>query len=141
MAISLSSQPIRLPSPACRTFIPMNTEAIASVVESPVKLTDGAVNELHRLMKEPGFDPSQRLRIGVKGGGCSGMSYVLGFDAPEPDDSTYEIAGIPIVMKAAHEIYLLDMEINFEDGLNARGFTFKNPNASSTCGCGSSFAV
>jgi len=141
MAISLSSQPIRLPYPACRTFMPMNTEAIANVVESPVKLTDGAVNELHRLMKEPNFDQTQRLRIGVKGGGCSGMSYVLGFDAPEPDDSVFEISGIPVVMKAAHEIYLLDMEINFEDGLNARGFTFKNPNASSTCGCGSSFAV
>lgn len=119
----------------------MNTEAIITTIESPVKLTPGAIRELRRLMAEPGFDASQSLRIGVKGGGCSGLSYVLGFDAPEADDTVYEIEGIPVVMKAAHGIYLMGMEVNFEDGLNARGFTFTNPNASSTCGCGSSFAV
>ncbi len=119
----------------------MNTEAPAFVAESPVKLTSGAVRELHRLMAAPGFDDSQLLRIGVKGGGCSGMSYVLGFDKPEADDTVYGIEGIPVVMKLSHGIYLMGMEVNFEDGLNARGFTFTNPNASSTCGCGSSFAV
>ena len=119
----------------------MNTDVISPVAESPVKLTPGAIKELHRLMAEPGFDASQSLRIGVKGGGCSGMSYVLGFDAREADDVSYEFEGIPVVMKAAHGIYLMGMEVNFEDGLNARGFTFTNPNASSTCGCGSSFAV
>lgn len=119
----------------------MNTEVTAPVAESPVKLTPGAVKELRRLMAEPGFDSGQRLRIGVKGGGCSGLSYLLGFDVQEPDDTTYEIEGIPVVMKLAHGIYLMGMEVNFEDGLNARGFTFTNPNASSTCGCGSSFAV
>lgn len=119
----------------------MITEATTTAVESPVKLTPGAIKELRRLMAEPGFDHTQSLRIGVKGGGCSGLSYVLGFDAPEADDTVYEIEGIPVVMKAAHGIYLMGMEVNFEDGLNARGFTFTNPNASSTCGCGSSFAV
>jgi len=119
----------------------MNTDVLSTAIESPVKLTTGAIKELHRLMAEPGFDQAQRLRIGVKGGGCSGLSYVLGFDAPEADDTIYEIEGIPVVMKAAHGIYLMGMEVNFEDGLNARGFTFTNPNASSTCGCGSSFAV
>lgn len=92
-------------------------------------------------MSEPGFDSSQRLRIGVKGGGCSGLSYVLGFDKQEEDDREYDIEGIPVVMKLAHGIYLMGMEVNYEHGLNARGFTFTNPNASSTCGCGSSFAV
>ena len=110
-------------------------------VNSPVNLTSGAVKEIHRLMNEEGFNDAQALRIGVKGGGCSGMSYVLGFDTPEADDLRYEIEGIPVIMKAAHGIYLTGMEINFEEGLNARGFTFSNPNASSTCGCGSSFAV
>lgn len=119
----------------------MNTEAQATVAESPVTLTQGAIQELRRLMSEPGFDKSQHLRIGVKGGGCSGLSYVLGFDKPEADDSMYEIEGIPVVMKLAHGIYLMGMEVNFEGGLNSRGFTFTNPNASSTCGCGSSFAV
>jgi iron-sulfur cluster assembly protein len=114
---------------------------MTTTLEAPVRLTDGAVQELKRLMQEPGFDATQRLRIGVKGGGCSGMSYVLGFDAIEADDDQYEIGGIPVVMKKAHGIYLYNIEIDFQDGLNSRGFTFNNPNASSTCGCGSSFAV
>lgn len=119
----------------------MNTETLTTAVDSPVKLTPGAIVELKRLMGEPGFDASQYLRIGVKGGGCSGLSYVLGFDQTEADDTVYQIEGIPLVMKMAHGIYLMGMEVNFEDGLNARGFTFTNPNASSTCGCGTSFAV
>ena len=92
-------------------------------------------------MNEPGFDNSQYLRIGVKGGGCTGMTYVLGFDNKEADDETYDIEGIPVIMKNMHGIYIFGMQVDFEDGLNARGFVFKNPNASSTCGCGSSFAV
>lgn len=109
--------------------------------ETPVRLSEGAIQELRRLMAEPGFDTAQRLRVGVKGGGCSGMSYVLGFDAVEADDETFDVDGIPVLIKPAHSLYLYGMEIDFENGLNARGFTFKNPNASSTCGCGSSFAV
>ena len=112
-----------------------------TTTQSPVKLTGGAVNELKRLMAEAGFDQSQFLRIGVKGGGCSGMTYVLGFDQKEEDDEIFEFENIPVVMKKAHGIYLFGMEVDFSDGLNSRGFVFKNPNASSTCGCGTSFAV
>jgi iron-sulfur cluster assembly protein len=112
-----------------------------TTTQSPVKLTGGAVNELKRLMAEQGFDNTQFLRIGVKGGGCSGMSYILGFDQKEEDDEQYEFENIPVIMKKAHGIYLFGMEVDFSDGLNSRGFVFKNPNASSTCGCGSSFAV
>lgn len=111
------------------------------ISESPVRLAEGALKELRRIMAEDAFDPSQYLRVGVKGGGCSGMSYLLGFDAKEADDEVYEISGIPVVMKKAHGIYLHGIEVNFEQGLSSRGFTFTNPNASSTCGCGSSFAV
>lgn len=92
-------------------------------------------------MAEPGFESGQYLRVGVKGGGCSGLSYVLGFDKQEDDDDLFEIEGIPVVMKKAHGIYLMGMQVDFQDGLNARGFVFNNPNASSTCGCGTSFAV
>jgi len=92
-------------------------------------------------MGEPEFDATQYLRIGVKGGGCSGLSYVLGFDKQEADDEMYDIEGISVLMKAAHGIYLFGMEVDYSDGLNSRGFVFKNPNASSSCGCGSSFAV
>lgn len=112
-----------------------------TAISSPIKLSNSAVAEVKRLMDEPGFDAAQYLRIGVKGGGCSGLSYVLGFDKMEADDQNYDIEGIPVVMKDAHGIYLFGMEVDYSDGLNARGFVFKNPNASSSCGCGSSFAV
>ena len=81
------------------------------------------------------------MRIGVKGGGCSGLSYVLGFDEKQDSDELFEIEGIPVIMNSGHGIYLLGMQIDWQDGLNARGFSFNNPNASTTCGCGSSFGV
>ncbi len=112
-----------------------------TAVATPVTLTAGAVRELRRLMKEETFDSSQYLRVGVKGGGCSGMTYVLGFDQKQDSDEEFEIEDIRCVMNAAHGIYLIGMEINFQGGLNSRGFTFSNPNASKTCGCGTSFAV
>jgi len=112
-----------------------------TMVASPVKLSESAIAEVKRLMGEPGFDPAEYLRVGVKGGGCSGLSYVLGFDKKEEDDELHDISGIQVLMKQAHGIYLFGMEVDFQDGLNARGFVFKNPNASSTCGCGTSFAV
>jgi iron-sulfur cluster assembly protein len=108
---------------------------------TPVTLTEGAIVELKRLMQEDGFDHSQRLRIGVKGGGCSGMTYVLGFDQPTAEDEQFEIEGIPCIMNKSHQLYLYGMMIDWQGGLNSRGFTFTNPNASSTCGCGTSFAV
>ena len=92
-------------------------------------------------MGEEGFNPEHRLRIGVKGGGCSGMTYVLGFDSLTEKDEQFEIEGIPCIMEKSHGIYLAGMEIDWQGGLNSRGFTFNNPNASKTCGCGTSFAV
>lgn len=112
-----------------------------AVISAPVVLTPNAVKELKRLMSAPDFDTQQQLRLGVKGGGCSGLSYILGFDRQEADDEYYDISGIPVIMKKAHGIYLAGMQVDYQDGLNARGFTFTNPNASSTCGCGTSFAV
>ena len=107
----------------------------------PVTMTEGAIKQIKGLMAQEGFDHTQKLRIGVKGGGCSGMSYILGFDHPTVKDKTFEIEGISCIMNAAHEMYVYGMEIDWEDGLNNRGFTFKNPNASTTCGCGTSFGV
>lgn len=112
-----------------------------TMISAPVKLTSSAVSEIKRLMSEPGFEQGQYLRLGVKGGGCSGLSYLLGFDKKEADDEAFEIEGIPVLMKNAHGIYLFGMEVDYSDGLNARGFVFNNPNASTTCGCGSSFGV
>ena len=111
------------------------------VTASPVVFTQHAIHEINRLMKEEGFDKNSYLRIGVKGGGCSGLTYILGFDQKQDSDEEYEFDGLSFVMNKAHGIYLLGMEIDWQDGLNARGFTFKNPNASKTCCCGTSFAV
>ncbi len=107
----------------------------------PVSFTESAIAEIKRLMAEESFDASKKLRIGVKGGGCSGMSYLLGFDAKEEGDEQYEVEGIPVILNPTHQIYLYGMKIDWQGGLNSRGFTFNNPNASTTCGCGSSFAV
>ena len=113
----------------------------ATITTSPVTLTESAIDEIKRLMNEEGFDTTQRLRIGVKGGGCSGMTYVLGFDKPEAEDERFEIETIPCIMNKSHQLYLFGMEVDWQGGLNSRGFTFSNPNASKTCGCGTSFAV
>jgi len=107
----------------------------------PVTLTAGAILEIRKLMAAEGFDTTQQLRIGVKGGGCSGMTYVLGFDQATANDSHFVIDGISCIMDKSHEMYVYGMQVDWQDGLNNRGFTFKNPNASTTCGCGTSFAV
>jgi len=112
-----------------------------TAMTTPVSLTPGAILAIRKLMAADGFDTSQRLRIGVKGGGCSGMTYVLGFDLPKENDSHFAIEGIDCIMDRSHEMYVYGMEVDWQDGLNNRGFTFRNPNASTTCGCWTSFAV
>ena len=112
-----------------------------TTLSSPVVLTPGAIREINKLINNEGFDKTQQLRIGVKGGGCSGLSYVLGFDHKKENDQEFEQDGITYLMDKSHEMYLFGMQVDWQDGLNNRGFAFKNPNASSTCGCGTSFAV
>ena len=113
------------------------------VVDSqiPVIFTQGALDELARL-KSIQEQNKPYLRVGVKGGGCSGMTYVLEYDEKSTNDVIHTLDnGIEMIMEAAHEMYLLNVEIDFQGGLNSRGFTFNNPNASESCGCGTSFAV
>lgn len=105
----------------------------------PISLTEGAVTQLRRLMEEKNVPEHYGLRIGVKGGGCSGFSYLLGFDEKTEKDEEYTVNGIKVYMEKAHGIYLLGMEVDWLEGLNNRGFTFSNPNATETCGCGTSF--
>jgi len=111
------------------------------MIQQPVTFTEGAVKELRRLMNEDASAQGKQLRVGVKGGGCSGMTYILQFDERTDKDMEFEIEGIPCIIDPSHEMYLYGMEVEFEGGLNSRGFTFNNPNASKTCGCGTSFAV
>lgn len=107
----------------------------------PVTFTETAKEELHRLHANLELKEESVLRIGVKGGGCSGMSYLLAFDKMEEGDKLYDLDGIPLVMKKAHVMYVLGMEVDWEHGLSNRGFSFNNPNATETCGCGQSFSA
>ena len=116
----------------------MSSETIQSNV---ISLTPSAVKQLRRIMTEQNVPEGYGLRVGVKGGGCSGFSYILGFDAKKDKDQVYEIDGLPVFIERTHGMYLLGMEIDWHDGLNNRGFVFNNPNAEDTCGCGSSFSA
>lgn len=107
----------------------------------PVTLTEGAVTQLKRIKSEQNIGTEHGLRIGVKGGGCSGFSYVLGFDVKKEGDQTFEIEGLTVFMQKSAMIYLMGMEIDWVEGLQNRGFSFNNPNASDTCGCGTSFSA
>ena len=107
----------------------------------PVQLTDSAAAEVRQLMNEKNVPEGYGLRLGVKGGGCAGFSYLLGFDKAEDKDNVYTINDIKVIIEKAHELYLFGTELDFLTGLDNRGFIFNNPNAEETCGCGSSFAV
>jgi iron-sulfur cluster assembly protein len=110
-------------------------------VVSPVKFTQDAIKEIKRLVVAENVPADHALRVGVKGGGCSGMTYVLGFDARQDGDQELYINEVKVYMNKSHELYLFGMQIDFQSGLNARGFIFENPNAKSTCGCGTSFSA
>ncbi len=106
-----------------------------------IKITADAVHQLKRLREEKNVPENYGLRVGVKGGGCSGFSYILGFDEKKEKDQSFEIDGLTVYMEKSHAIYLLGMEIDWLEGLSNRGFTFNNPNAEDTCGCGTSFSA
>lgn len=108
---------------------------------APITITEKALAEVKNIMAEKNVPAEYGLRIGVQGGGCSGMSYLLGFDKPKDADETFDLNGVTLIMDKKHGMYVMGMEVDFQDGLNARGFTFNNPQAKSTCGCGSSFSA
>ena len=83
--------------------------------------------------------PSKRLRVFIETGGCSGFQYGMSFDEPKADDTLLESEGVPVLIDPASLAYLNGSNIDFDDGLHGKGFEIKNPNATSTCGCGKSF--
>jgi iron-sulfur cluster assembly protein len=112
-----------------------------TTLQAPVTLTPSAIAEAKRIYVAENQAPDKFLRVGVKGGGCSGMTYVLEFDNRTEADDLYDFEGLQVVIDKKHLLYLMNMTVDFQAGLNARGFVFQNPNASTTCGCGTSFAV
>ncbi len=110
-----------------------------------ITLTDKAVGEIRRLQTTSGSPQAdqQSLRVQVIGGGCSGMSYKLGFDTQSPNstDKVFERDGVKLIIDSKSFLYLTGTELDFSDGLNGKGFVFNNPNAKRTCGCGSSFST
>jgi iron-sulfur cluster assembly protein len=108
-----------------------------------IQVTQEAKTKLISLMKEEGHDESSSfVRVGVNSGGCSGLSYDLGFDDKEnEDDKSFEDNGVKIVVNKKSYLYLIGTVLEYSGGLNGKGFVFNNPNASRTCGCGESFSV
>jgi iron-sulfur cluster assembly protein len=109
-----------------------------------VALTERAAKEVLRVIAEQGFDPASTwVRIGAKGGGCSGFTYVLDFDrnGPTEFDLAFEMHGVQLVIDKKSEFFMSGTTLDFNDGLLERGFVFKNPSATGTCGCGTSFSA
>ena len=112
--------------------------------DNSIFISDKAKTKVISLMKDASLsdDLSYFLRVGVVGGGCSGLSYKMDFDNEvKPMDQVFEDKGIKIVCDLKSFLYLVNTELEFSDGLNGKGFYFNNPNASRSCGCGESFAV
>ena len=106
-----------------------------------IEVTDTAKKQALHLMKESGDDGSF-IRVGVQGGGCSGLMYDLDFDNQEKeDDKSFEDNGVRIVVDKKSFLYLAGTVLDFSGGLNGKGFVFTNPNADRTCGCGESFSI
>ena len=107
-----------------------------------ISITDRAIAEVARIVTEQNLPDETVLRVGVKGGGCSGFSYSLGFDdSVQETDQIFEANGVKVVCDPKSFLYLNGTQLDFEESLMGRGFKFGNPNASKTCGCGESFSV
>ncbi|HTL11997.1 MAG TPA: iron-sulfur cluster assembly accessory protein [Bdellovibrionota bacterium] len=108
-----------------------------------INLSDSAVNEIKRIQSTDSAPSGSVLRIRVVGGGCSGMSYKLDFDQAPPteSDKIFEKDGVKVVVDAKSYLFLQGTELDYSGGLNGKGFTFNNPNAKRTCGCGTSFSA
>lgn len=117
---------------------------MTTALENGIYVSDKAREKVFKLMEDAGIagDTSYFLRVGVVGGGCSGLSYKLDFDNErKPTDQVFEDNGVKVVTDLKSFLYLVNTTLDFSDGLNGKGFYFSNPNASRTCGCGESFAV
>jgi len=113
-----------------------------TIINNEIEITDKAVKQAKRIKEENNIPVDYALRVSVKGGGCSGLTYQLGFDGETKEgDTIIEKDGLKLVIDGKSLFYLNGTVLDFSDGLNGRGFVFNNPNAKKTCGCGESFGV
>jgi iron-sulfur cluster assembly protein len=111
-------------------------------VAEEVFITSKAADQIRKIKSENKIPEANALRLGVKGGGCSGLSYVLGFEEhPRTGDKDFHIQGLKVFVDPKSLFYLNGTTLDFSDGLNGKGFVFNNPNAHRTCGCGNSFGL
>lgn len=106
-----------------------------------ISITARAIKQIKKLIDQENLPDGRYLRVGVKGGGCSGLSYLMEFDDKTDMDQFVELDGFSIIVDKRQALYLYGTVLDFKDGLDARGFVFENPQASSTCGCGASFSA
>lgn len=106
-----------------------------------ISITPRAAEELKKLLQSESHAEGKMLRVGVKGGGCSGLTYILDFDTKGEFDEVLEIEGLQVLLDQRQALYLMGMEVAYQHGLNDRGFIFNNPNAKESCGCGTSFST
>ena len=118
------------------------TAVAVRITNEEISLTEKAVAQVRRLMAQENIPATHGLRVSVKGGGCSGLSYVLGFDAdPKETDKVMEMHGMRVFVDPKSLFHISGTVLDYSDGLNGKGFIFQNPKAARTCGCGSSFGV
>lgn len=106
-----------------------------------INITEKALEQISTIMSSDDHSDAEGLRLGVIGGGCSGLSYKIDFDSKKEKDHTLEFGDLKVYIDLKSAIYLKGITLDFKDGLNGKGFIFVNPNASNTCGCGESFSV
>ena len=107
-----------------------------------IKVSDSAKNQVLKLKADQEVEHEAFIRVGVKGGGCSGLTYLMDFDTEMGEqDKVFEDKGIKIVVDKKSFLYLVGTELDYAGGLNGKGFSFINPNANRTCGCGESFSI
>lgn len=106
-----------------------------------LSLTERAARRIQEIISQQGLDPNHGVRLGVKSGGCSGLSYVLDIDTPSDNDRIYDVYGVKVFCDPKSYLYLNGTEVDFSSDLLNGGFAFTNPNATRSCGCGTSFTV
>jgi iron-sulfur cluster assembly protein len=114
---------------------------MTTAADTLVTITERARREIRGIFDREQPDPGTVLRLGVIGGGCSGLSYEMEFDQPRVNDNLLDYEGFSVALDPKSTIYLKGVTLDFQDGLKGKGFVFANPNATNTCGCGESFSL